>query len=57
MYCTLRHLSIQSCKLGIESSVSESWSEMIPDEAHSLKTAVHMAAERGYDDSLRILIE
>jgi hypothetical protein len=30
---------------------------MVPDDAHSLKTAVHMAAERGYDESLKILIE
>ena len=50
---------MQSCE-SLESSVrgtSDSWSDMVPDDAHSLKTAVHMAAERGYDESLRILIE
>ena len=51
--------SVQSCD-SLESSTrstSDSWSDMVPDEAHSLKTAVHMAAERGYDESLKILIE
>ena len=49
-----------ACRLSLEASTrgtSDSWSDMVPDDAHSLKMAVHMAAERGYDESLKILIE
>ena len=57
--CTCLPTTVQSCdSLELSTrSISDSWSDMVPDEAHSLKTAVHMAAERGYDESLKILIE